>query len=108
MSEPDDLVLLFAADCHMWWAGDVALGEEQIESPEDFAYGYDGRGRPLRLAWVEGVPRLELASAASQEAALRQHVRAYYLRYSRLGLEPPSEDDLATFVAAVADDRIDE
>jgi hypothetical protein len=104
MMEPEDPVILFADDCLLWWVGDPSLGAEQIESSADFAYGYDGLARPLALKWVDGVARLEVSSDEPKEAQARQHVRAFYVRYSRLGLEPPEEADFRTFLEAVADD----
>ncbi|WP_126903682.1 hypothetical protein [Streptomyces sp. WAC 01325] len=110
MTHPADPVLLFDRDGRMFILHEPALADELIESVDEFFEGYDGLGRPVRAHGEPGQVALALAAAEPQEDELRARVEHYYFVFAARHPTriPPQEEDLATFVRAVAEDWIEE
>ena len=110
MDELVDPVVLFDGRGHMWWVGDPALAEEELESPDEVAAGFDGFGRPVRVKEDRAGLRLVVASREPQEKLCRMHVNMYYFKYARIqGLAPPNEIlDIREFLYAVSAGHVEE
>jgi len=106
--EPIGPALLFEQDGHMSVIHDLAVTDELIESPDEVYEAFDGEGRPLQAVGPAGDVSFCLASDQPQESKIRERVQRYYAvfaarHHTRI---PPGEQDLATFIFAVANDEV--
>lgn len=105
--EPQDPVLLFDEDGHMYVVHDLAVTNELIEDTEPFYAAFDGLGRPVRPIGPPGRVSFVLVSDQADEVALRSLVARYYAVWAaRHPYDPPQVEDIAGFIDAVANDEV--
>ncbi|MGQ5226286.1 hypothetical protein [Streptomyces sp. yara] len=110
MIEPTDPVLLFDEDGRMFILHDPAVADELIDSADELAEGYDGRGRPVRAFGEPGQVSLAVVAMEARGEELRTRVARYYSIFAARHPTriPPREANLVAFIRAVADDWVEE
>ncbi|WP_432083121.1 hypothetical protein [Streptomyces sp. WAC 04229] len=110
MTHPMDPVLLFDESGRMFVVHEPSLANELIGSEDEFLEGYDGYGRPVCAYGAPGHVVLALADTEPQTDMVRERVEHYYFVFAARHptRTPPEEEDLASFIRAVAEDWVDE
>ncbi len=87
---------------------DLALTGELIESADDFHEGFDALARPVKPVGPPGEVVLVLDSEQPDESTLRTRVARYYRVWAARHSTriPPQNEDIETFVFAVANDEV--